>query len=79
MQMNQCSPQAAISFLHKVRHLLNTPLTHSGQTLLMLAASTSSINLIKAALQYQPNTQLKDHIGRTALHYAAAVGSSEIF
>jgi len=79
MQMTQCTPQAALSFVSQVKPILNHPLTHSSQTLLMLAASISSLNLVKAALHYQPQLQLKDSIGRTALHYAAAVGSMEIF
>lgn len=75
MQMPQCTPQDALSFVNRIRPVLNHPLTHSSQTLLMLAASISSINLVKAALHFQPHIHLKDSIGRTALHYAAAVGS----
>ena len=45
----------------------------------MLAASTSSLNLIKATLHFKPQLHLKDSIGRTALHYSAAVGNIEIF
>ena len=45
----------------------------------MLSASISSVNLLKATLQYKPELHLKDSIGRTALHYAAAVGNNEIF
>lgn len=79
MQMNECTPQAAISFVSQTLPVLNSALTHSGQTLLMLAASVSSINLVRAALAHQPEVHLKDKIGRTALHYAAAVGNIEIF
>lgn len=79
MQMADCTPQAAFTFMNQVRPALNIPLTHSSQTLLMLAASISSTNLVKAALVCQPSLHLKDNIGRTALHYAASVGSIEIF
>lgn len=79
MQMNECTPQAAVSFISQVRTALDTPLTHSGQTIIMLAASVSSINLVRATLAHQPEVHLKDKIGRTALHYAAAVGNIEIF
>ncbi len=73
--MNQCNPQTAIAFLNQVRPVINTPLTHSGQTLLMLAASISSIHLVKALISFKPDVMIKDEIGRTALHYAAAVGN----
>lgn len=75
MQMNQCSPQNAMAFLNHVRPALNIPLTPSGQTLLMLAASISSVNLVKAILASKPDPSLRDSIGRTPLHYAASVGS----
>lgn len=45
----------------------------------MLAASISSINLVKALVSFKSDTTVKDEIGRSALHYAAAVGSIEIF
>ena len=45
----------------------------------MIASSISSLNLVKATLQYKPQLQIKDSIGRTALHFAAAVGSIDIF
>jgi len=73
--MNNCTPQTALAFVAQVQPVLNLPLTPSGQTLLMLAASISSVNLVKAVISYKPNLQLKDSIGRTALHYAASVGS----
>lgn len=79
MQMNQCSPQAAASFVHQVRPALNTPLTPAGQTLLMLSASISSLNLARAILACKPNVKMRDRNGRSALHYAAAVGSIDIF
>jgi len=79
MQMNQCSPQTAHAFLNQVRPLLNTPLTPAGQTLLMLSASISSINLAKAIFVSKPNVKMRDRNGRNALHYAAAVGSIDIF
>jgi hypothetical protein len=60
MQMNQCNPQTAIAFLNQVRPVINTPLTHSGQTLLMLAASISSINLVKALISFKPDVKIKD-------------------
>jgi len=72
--MNQCTPQVALAFLAQVHPVINSPLSPSKQTLLMLAASISSINLVKATLSYKPNVALKDSIGRTALHYSAAVG-----
>jgi len=75
MQMPKCTPQEALSFVNRIKPALNTPLTHSSQTLLMLSASISSINLVKATLHFQTQVNLKDSIGRTALHYAAAVGS----
>ena len=79
MQMAECTPQAALSFMGQVHPVLNAPLTHSGQTILMLAASISSVNLVRAALQYKPDLQARDSIGRTPLHYASAVGSIDIF
>ena len=79
MQMTSCNPQNALAFLHQTYPVINTPLTPTQQTILMLAASISSINLVKATLHYKPQLHLKDSIGRTALHYAAAVGSIEIF
>ena len=79
MQMAECTPQSALSFMNQAHPVLNHPLTHSGQTILMLAASISSVNLIKAALQYKPQLHIKDTIGRNPLHYAAAVGSIDIF
>jgi ankyrin repeat protein len=79
MQMNQCTPQIALAFVAQVHSVINVPLTPSGQTLLMLAASISSVNLAKAVISYKPNFQIRDSIGRTALHYAASVGSIEIF
>ena len=79
MQMNQCTPQQAMVFIAQIHPLLNHPLTPSKQTLLMLAASTSNNNLLKAALAHSPSTNSQDSIGRTALHYAAAVGSVEAF
>ncbi len=72
--MNQCTPQAALAFVNQVRPVLNVPLTSSGQTLLMLAASMSSINLVKAVLSCRPNVKMRDSIGRSPLHYTAAVG-----
>lgn len=45
----------------------------------MLATSISSVNLVKATLHFKPELHLKDNIGRTALHFAAAVGNIEIF
>jgi len=75
MQMNQCTPQTAMAFVAQVHSIINMPLTPSGQTLLMLAASISSVNLVKAVISSKPNLQIKDSIGRTALHYAASVGS----
>jgi ankyrin repeat protein len=79
MQMNQCTPQNAIAFVNQVRPILNAPLTPSGQTLLMLAASISSINLVKAILSCKPNVKMRDSIGRSPLHYVAAVGCIDIF
>ena len=79
MQMADCSPQTAHSFISQVRPLLDAPLTHASQTLLMLAASLSSLPLVQAALSHRPQLSLTDTAGRTALHYAAAVGSIEIF
>ena len=79
MQMNQCSPQTAAAFVSQVRPVLNSTLTPSGQTLLMLSASISSVNLAKAILSCKPNVKMRDRNGRTALHYAAAVGSIDIF
>jgi len=75
MQMNQCSPHEAIAFLAQVHPLLDHPLTPSRQTLLMLAASNSSINLLKATLARKPSINMTDSIGRTAMHYAAAAGN----
>ena len=75
MQMTGCNPQTALTFLQQTHPLINTPLTPTQQTILMLAASISSINLVKAALHFKPQLDLKDSIGRTVLHYAAAVGS----
>lgn len=75
MQMNQCTPQQAMGFVTQIRPVLNHSLTPSKQTLLMLAASTSNLNLLKAALSHSPPANTPDSIGRTALHYAAAVGS----
>jgi ankyrin repeat protein len=75
MQMTQCTPQNALAFLQQVHPVINTPLTHSRQTLLMLAASISSTNLVQATLRFKPELHLKDSIGRSALHFAAAVGS----
>jgi ankyrin repeat protein len=79
MQMNQCSPQTATAFVNQVRPVLNGTLTPSGQTLLMLSASISSVNLARAILSCKPNVKMRDRNGRTALHYAAAVGSIDIF
>lgn len=79
MQMNQCSPQTAAAFVNQVRPALNITLTPSGQTLLMLSASISSFNLAKAILACKPNVKIRDRNGRTALHYAAAVGCIDIF
>ena len=79
MQMNQCTLQAAITFVNQVCPLINAQLTSSGQTLLMLAASMSSINLAKAILGCKPNVKMRDSIGRSPLHYSAAVGCIEIF
>lgn len=79
MQMNQCTPQTAKAFLSQVKPIINYPLTPAGQTLLMLAASISSANLVMAILSNKPDIKAKDSIGRTALHYAAAVGSIQIF
>jgi ankyrin repeat protein len=73
--MNQCTSQAAIAFINQTHHLINTPLTNSGQTLLMVACSINSINLIRAAIGFKPNLNIKDNIGRTVLHYCAAIGS----
>lgn len=75
MQMADCSPQTALAFLNQIRPLINTPLTHSRQTILMLAASLSSLPLVQATLASHPQLHLTDAAGRTALHYAAAVGS----
>ena len=75
MQMTQCTPPAALAFLQQIHPVINTPLTHSGQTLLMLAASISSLHLVQAALRFKPQVQLKDSIGRSTLHFTAAVGS----
>jgi len=75
MQMSQCSPEAAKNFVSQVKHVVDTPLTHSGQTLLMLSSSIGSLNLVVAILQHKPNIKSKDNIGRNALHYAAAVGN----
>jgi ankyrin repeat protein len=75
MQMANCTSQNAHEFIAQVHPFMNTPLTHTQQTILMLAASISSLNLVKAILQYQPNPHQKDSIGRTALHYAASIGS----
>ena len=79
MQMSQCTPEAAKVFLLQVKTLINTPLTHSAQTLLMLSSSIASVNLVIAILNHQPNIKTKDNIGRSALHYAASVGNSQIF
>ena len=79
MQMNQCSPQSAMAFVNQVRPVINVPLTSTGQTLLMLASSLSAVNLVKAILNCKPNVNIKDSVGRSALHYAAAVGSIDVF
>lgn len=79
MQMNQCTPQSAAAFVQQIRSAVNLPLTPSGQTLLMLAASISSVHLVRAVLACRPNVKMVDSIGRTPLHYAAAVGCIEIF
>lgn len=79
MQMNQCSPQTATAFVNQVRPALNSALTPAGQTLLMLSASISSLNLARAILSCKPNVKMRDRNGRTALHYAAAVGCIDIF
>jgi ankyrin repeat protein len=76
MQMSQCTPEAAKTFVSQIKSLINTPLTHSGQTLLMLSSSIASLNLVIAILNHKPNIKIKDNIGRSALHYAASVGNS---
>jgi ankyrin repeat protein len=75
MQMNQCSQVEAVNFLSHVYRLVDVPLTSSAQTLLMVACSIGSLNIVKAILSYKPNVNIKDSIGRLALHYAAAIGS----
>ncbi len=79
MQMTQCSPAAAHAFLAQVHPCLDLPLTPAGQTLPMLAASISSLPLLHAALPYRPNLSARDSLGRTALHYSAAVGCIQAF
>lgn len=75
MQMTDCNQPKALHFLQQVHPFIDHPLTPSKQTLLMLAASISSLPLVTAILQHKPQIHAQDAIGRTALHFAAAVGS----
>ena len=79
MQMAKCTKQEAQIFVAESANYVNTTLTDSGQTMLMIASSISCFNIVEQCLLRGANVSVKDSIGRTALHYAASVGSIEIF
>jgi ankyrin repeat protein len=75
MQMADCSYPQAVALLQQAQPLLKTPLTHSGQTLLMTASSIGSPHLLRVALQLGAPADQQDPTGRTAMHFAASVGN----
>lgn len=75
MQMGKCNQQQAYQFVTESIDFINTPLTDSGQTMLMIASSISCFYIVQQCLQRGVNVQARDSVGRTALHYAASVGS----
>lgn len=79
MQMPNCSQQEAMGFATKASPYLNERVTPTGQTFLMIGASVGSYNLVMGCILQGANPELKDSAGRTALHYAAAVGSFRVF
>ena len=55
---------------------LETPLTMSGSTTLMVCcAETTNKDVLRAILKSRPNLLAQDTFGRTALHYACKNGS----
>ena len=50
---------------------LDIPITDTGLTSLMLCALYGSSEMANTLLQFQPELNLQDPVGRTALHYAA--------
>jgi len=73
--MNQCNQQESDNFLSKCSNYVNQPLTESRQTLLMVACSIGSLQIVNSCLKHGVNVFLRDTVGRSALHYAAAVGN----
>ena len=79
MQMPNCSPQEASQFIKIAIPFLNTNITPTGQTLLMIASSGGSYFIVRECLLHGSNINIKDSAGRNALHYAASVGNIKIF
>lgn len=79
MQMPNCSQEEASNFIKTALPLLNTTITPTGQTLLMIASSVGSYFIVRECLLQGSNIGIKDSAGRIALHYAASVGNIQIF
>ena len=79
MQMPNCTPAEAVTFIGKALPLLHDPITPTGQTLLMVASSIGSYHIARECLLHGAQANAVDINGRTALHYAASIGNINIF
>ena len=79
MQMPNCSKEEAVNFVQAALPYLNTTITPTNQTLLMIASSVGSYFIVKHSIINGCHIGAKDTAGRTALHYAASVGNINIF
>lgn len=79
MKLTNCTPDDAINFFKSAEDLLFEPITPNEQNILMVAASVGAYFVIRECLMHGADANSQDAAGRTALHYAASIGSINIF
>ena len=63
-------------FICNPEYLVDWPIANN-MTAVMVAASEGTIEALQLILDQQPNLNIVDTIGRSALHFACAAGNSE--
>ena len=79
MKLSNCTPQEAVDYMSIASPYVHESLTPQNQNLLMVASSIGAYYVAKQCILLGVDLNRTDNVGRTALHYAAAIGDISIF